>query len=93
LFLLLPRDEATDAANSTVSHCDTLTAIATGGRSYWRQDDFRRLVEEVVVTLVGLWAIHSTLQWMYAVGNPAGVKRSMVRFNRETGEENNPTEY
>jgi len=38
LFLLLPMDEATDAVNSTVSQCDTLTAIqpvigATGGKT------------------------------------------------------------
>lgn len=86
---MLPRD----AANSTVSQCDTLTAITTGGRSDWRQDNFKWLFEKVVVTLVGLWAIRSTLWWRYAVGNLAGFKRSMVRFNRETGDENNPTEY
>ena len=51
---------------------------------------FKRLVEDVVMTL-GLWAIHSTLK--YAVGNLDGVNRRMFRSSRETGEENNPTEY
>jgi hypothetical protein len=36
---------------------------------------------------------HHVSNTVYVVGNLAGVKRRMVRINRETGDENNPTEY
>jgi len=61
LFLSLPRDGPKDAVNSTVTQCDTLTAIQPVVRANGSKDNFRRLVDEVVVTRVGLWAIHNNL--------------------------------